>query len=299
MNKYIQKIAIHLKWYLDKISFFNSWDDERYLIFNYKLKMGRKLDLKNPKTFNEKLQWLKLHDRNPEYTKMVDKYEVKKYISDKLGEDYIIPTLGVWDSFDEINFNLLPKQFVLKCTHDSGGVVVIKDKDKIDIKKVKKKLEQSMKKNYYYIGREWPYKNIKPRIIAEKYMVDESGYELKDYKLMVFGGKVKYSFVCTNRNSKKGLCINFYDKEWNPMPFERHYPKNNKEIKKPENYELMVEFAELLGKDIPFIRVDFYEVTGKIYFGELTFYPGSGVEEFSPEEWDYKLGELIKLPKIN
>ena len=273
----------------------NHMSDEKFLLKLYEMKMDKKLNLENPQSFNEKLQWLKLHDRNPEYTKMVDKYEVRKYISEKIGEEYLVPLLGVWDSFDEIDFDKLPNQFVLKCTHDSGGIVICKDKSKLDIAAAKKKISKCMKRNFYWQNREWPYKNVKPRIIAEKFMTDESGTELKDYKIMCFNGKFRCSFVCSERYSNDGLRVTFFDTDWNKMPFERHYPSSSKDIKKPVNYEKMIELAETLAEGIRFVRIDFYEIQGKIYFGEITFFPGSGTEEFTPEEWDYKLGEMIKL----
>ena len=269
--------------------------DEKYLKKLYRYNMKKNLNIKNPQTFNEKLQWLKLHDRKDIYITMVDKYEVKEYVKNIIGEEYIIPTIGVWDNFDDIDFDKLPNQFVLKCTHDSGGLVIVTDKEKFDKDKARKKINHCLKRKYYLNTREWPYKNVKPRIIAEKYMVDESGYELKDYKLMCFDGKVELSFVCSNRNSRDGLCVNFYDKEWQPMPFIRKYPRNKVEIMKPKGYNEMVKLSEKLSKNIPFVRVDFYQVKEKIYFGELTFYPGSGMEWFKPEEWDYKIGKLLKL----
>lgn len=274
--------------------FYDKMSDEEFIKKKYKIKMGKNLNLKNPKTYNEKLQWLKLYNHNPLYTKLVDKYEVKKYVAKLIGEEYIIPTLGVWSSFDEIDFEILPMSFVLKCTHDSGGLVIVKDKKNIDYKSAKKKLNRCLERNFYYAGREWPYKDVVPMIIAEKYIEDRN-HELKDYKLMCFNGKVKCSFVCTERFSDEGLKVTFFDREWNMMPFERYYPKSNMPISKPINYEKMIELAEILSKDIPFVRVDFYEVDNKIYFGELTFYPGSGLEDFEPEEWDYTLGQWIEL----
>lgn len=428
--------------------------DDMYLKIKYRSVFGKKLDLESPKTFNEKLQWLKLYDRRPEYTIMVDKYEAKKYVADKIGEEYIIPTLGVWTHFDDIDFDTLPNQFVLKCTHDSGGIVICRDKGKFDKKSAKKKIETCLKKNFFYVAREWPYKNVKPRIIAEKYMVDKPGCklmdykifgcdcfakamsiatnkqigeedtkfdfynsdfkyipftnghpnadhgikypesfnkmkeiaenfskktsqfriefynikgkiyfgeltllhwrdmlsfepeeddyklgewiklsetigggyliankgwilyvhegnsqqvvsadtltekkELLDYKLMCFNGKVQCSFVCSDRFNG-GLKVTFYDDNWNVLPFERHYPRSDKPIAKPQTYNQMVQLAEQLSENIPFVRVDFYEIDGKPYFGEMTFYPGSGFEEFIPESADYELGELIKLPEI-
>lgn len=273
-------------------------NDKKYLKLLYKLSLSKNLNLKNPQTFNEKLQWLKLNDRNPEYTKMVDKYQAKKYVADIIGEEYIIPTLGVYDKFDDIDFSKLPNQFVIKCTHDSGGLVICKDKTNLKIKKEKNKLEKSLKKNFYYSSREWPYKNVKPRIIIEKYMEDSNTTQLNDYKIMCFNGEPKCSFVCTDRDNKElGLAVTFFDLEWNKMPFERHYRSSNKKIERPVNYNKMLELSKKLSKDIPFVRVDWYEINGKLYFGELTFYPGAGFEEFTPEEWDYKLGEMIKLPK--
>ena len=421
--------------------FFNWMSDEQYLKILYKIRIGKPLDLDDPQTFNEKLQWLKLHDRRPEYTTMVDKYAVKKYVADKIGEQYIIPTLGVWDKFDDIDFDKLPDQFVLKCTHDSGGSVICRNKSEFDFKAARKKINRCLKHNYYWGCREWPYKNVKPRIIAEKYMTDESGIELKDYKIfnfdgeskliqvdydrfkehkrnlyttdwkyvesaiqyptdpnhqidrpkqlekmldlarklsegiphvrtdfycidnkiyfgeltfyhgsgfekftpeslgeemgkwiklptggyilvnnfalfvlrkeesvvnaelkdykfMCFNGHVKCIFTVTERFSGDGLKVTFFDTDWNQLPFERHYPRSKKMIPKPYNFEKMIILAEKLSENIPFVRVDFYESGGQIYFGEMTFYPGSGFEEFSPEEWDHSLGKWIDLSLI-
>lgn len=269
--------------------------DDLYLKIFYKKKIGKKLNLKNPQTFNEKMQWLKLNDRKEIYTTMVDKYDVKKYVANIIGEEYIIPTIGVYDNFDNINFDELPNKFVIKCTHDSGGVVVCKDKSTFNIEIARKKINDCLKKNFYYLGREWPYKNVKPRIIIEKFLDDEKNEDLIDYKIMCFNGKAQCSFLCLNRRSKEGLNVDFYDLNWNKMPFERHYKQSNIVMEKPENYDLMIELAEKLAKNIPFVRVDFYDIKGKVYFGELTFYPGSGMEEFNPEEWDKKLGDLLVL----
>lgn len=282
---------------MNKLHLYDNMPDEEYLKRLYKSAMGKELDIDNPKTFNEKLQWLKLYNRRPEYTTMVDKYAVKRYVADKIGEKYIIPTLGVWDHFDDIDFSTLPKQFVLKCTHDSGGLVICKDKAKLDVKKAKSKIEKSLKNNFYLMGREWPYKNVKPRIIAEQYMEDNpDSQELTDYKLMCFNGKVKCSFTCTSRYAKDGLKVTFFDTNWERMPFERHYPAEPNQICKPKSYEEMTQLAEKLADKIPFVRIDFYEIKGKPYFGEMTFFPGNGMEEFTPEEWDETLGSWIELP---
>ena len=280
-------------------NFFKWIPDEKYIKTKYKLEMDKKLNLKNPQTFNEKLQWLKLYDRNPEYTKMVDKYEAKKYVSDIIGQEYIIPTLGVWDKFEDIEFDKLPKQFVLKPTHTSGNVFICKDKEKINYKQLRKMINKWLKRDYYLVHREWPYKNIKPKIIAEQYMVDDSGMKLKDYKFFCFNGIAQTILVCSNRN-ESFKNTNFYDINWNLQPFTREKHKNsNEQIKKPKNLDEMITVAEKLSKDIPFVRVDLYEINGKVYFGELTFYPSSGFEGFEPEEWDKKLGAMLELPTKN
>lgn len=263
----------------------------------YKERMSKELNLENPQTFNQKLQWLKLYGRRPEYTMMVDKYAVRQYIADTIGEEYLIPLLGVWDDPNGIDFDALPNQFALKCNHNSGlGMCICKDKSQLDIESVKRGLRKGLKQDYYLTGREWPYKNVPRKIIAEKYIENASG-ELQDYKLMCFDGKVKCSFVCSDRFSKDGLHVTFFDRKWNVMPFERHYPCVRKGMPKPLNYDNMIQLAEKLATGVPFVRVDLYNVNGKIYFGELTFFPGGGFEEFTPEEWDYKLGQWIELPK--
>lgn len=283
--------------YALNLKIFRIISDTIFLKIKFKFKMGRTLDLKNIQTFNEKIQWLKLYDRNPLYTNLVDKYEVRKYIENELGNEYLIPLLGVYDNFDEIDFSDLPSQFVLKPNHTSGDIYICKDKTKINYSELKKVVNKWLKRRYYWVHREWPYKNIKPKIICEKYMVDESGTELKDYKFMCFNGKAKCLFICLNRNSSSGLNVDFYDMDWNPMSFERHYPSSGTMIPKPKNFDKMVKFAEKLSKDMPFVRVDFYEISGQLYFGELTFYPGAGFEEFTPESYDYLLGSWIELPK--
>lgn len=267
--------------------------DSLYLKYVYEKLMERKLDLKNPKTFNEKLQWLKIYNRNPEYTTMVDKYAVKKYIAEKIGPEYIIPTLGVWNRFNEIDFNALPDQFVLKCTHDSGGLVICQDKSKLDMDAARRKIETSLSNNFYYMGREWPYKDVPHRIIAEQYMSDN----LRDYKLFCFDGVPRMTLVCSERFTKDGLKEDFYDEAWNHLNVQRPGHGNAiLPIERPKQYELMKELAAKLSEKMPFARIDFYEVNEKVYFGEITLYPASGFEGFTPEEWDLKLGEWIKLP---
>ncbi len=443
-NRILSNFVFSPKWrflYLARTGFYDHMPDEEFLKRKYKYIIGTELNLDNPRTFNEKLQWLKLHDHNPVYTVMVDKYLAKEYVANIIGNEYIIPTLGVWSSPDEIDFDSLPEQFVLKCNHNSGtGMCICTDKNELDIQKVKKGLRKGMAENYYLNGREWPYKDVPRKIIAEKYLVDESGKELKDYKVfnfngepkliqvdydrfvghkrnlytidwkyieasieyptdksrqipkpealdkmlslatelskgfphvrtdfysiedkiyfgeltfyhesgygvftppsfgeqmgewlrlpsggvmlkyknirilvkmaaddsvpgelldykfMCFNGEVKCSFVCSERRSGNGLKVTFYDRDWNIMPFERHYPRSQVAVEKPCNYQKMIELAEKLSKGFPFIRVDFYEVNGRVYFGELTLYPGSGFEEFIPQEWDETLGSWLSLP---
>lgn len=252
-------------------------------------------DLKNPKTYNEKLNWLKLHDHNPQYIKMVDKYEVKEYVAGIIGNEYIIPTLGVWDHFDEIDFDKLPDQFVLKCTHDSEGLVICKDKSKLDKAAAKEKIEAALKLNFYYIGREWPYKDVKPRIIAEQYMENHVDGELRDYKFFCFDGNPKVMFVASDR-SKDATKFDYYDLDFNHLELKQHYP-NAGEVRKPVTFDKMIELAKILSKEMPHVRVDFYEVDGKLYFGELTFYHFSGFMPFQPTKWDDVFGKWLKLPK--
>lgn len=271
--------------------------DKVFLRYKYYRIMKKWLSFNNPKTFNEKIQWLKVYDRNEIYTNFVDKYEVRKFISKEFGDKYLIPLINVYDNVEEVNFNDLPKQFVLKCTHDSGGIVICKDKDLLNIDNAKKLLQNFIDRNYFYEWREWPYKNIKPRIICEKYMIDEKQQDIMDYKLMCFNGKVKCILVCSNRDSVQGVNMNFYDIFWNEMDLTRpkHKPKNGK-IKKPINLEKMITMAEKIASEKPFIRVDFYEINEQLYFGEITLYPGAGFEKFSPEEYDNILGSWIELP---
>ena len=270
-----------------------------WLTWRFKQRLGYRMDWKNPKTFNQKLQWLKVYDRNPEYTKMVDKYEAKKYVAERIGEEYIIPTLGVWDRFDDIDFDSLPDQFVLKCTHDSGGLVICRDKSTLDKAAAKKKIEYSLAQNYYATSKEWPYKNVKPRIIAEKYMEDSKTAELRDYKFFAFDGKAKAMFIASERYGAEETKFDFYDMEFNHLDLRNGHPNSNAKIDKPVCFDQMRELAEKLSKGIPQLRVDFYEVDGKIYFGELTFAHWSGMTPFEPQEWDKTFGDWITLPKKN
>ncbi len=270
--------------------------DRKYLEILFPLRTGYTLNLECPQSFNEKLQWLKLNDHSPKYQQMVDKVEAKKYVANIIGEEYIIPTLGVYKSPDDIEFDALPDQFVLKCTHDSGSVFICTDKDNFDRKTVVRKLRKCLKSNYYPYNREWPYKHIRPRIIAEKYMENPGCRELLDYKIYCFHGKPMYCQVVSDRKTRKSM--DFFDCNWNHQPFHKskEYPFALKTPTMPENYAQMLELARKLSEGITFVRVDFYEIKGKVYFGELTFFPASGMGGFEPMEWDYKFGDLIHLP---
>lgn len=268
--------------------------DEKYLKLMYWAKFGTKLDLNNPKSFNEKLQWLKINNRNEICTKLVDKYEVKKYVSELIGEEYVIPTLGVWDSFEELDISTLPNDgFVLKTTHDSGGVYICKKKSEFRLKEAKKIIEKSLNRNYFWVGRERAYKNVKPRIIAEPLLVDESGVELKDYKVFNFNGHAKMIQVDYDRftNHKRNL----YDTEWNYIQAEIKYPTSNRTIERPACLDKLLELSEVLSKGFSHARTDFYIIGDKILFGEITFIHGSGYECFRPASFGLQVGEWINI----
>ena len=270
--------------------------DKLYIQMYYFAHFKKFCNLKNPKTYNEKLNWLKLHDRNPLYTTLVDKYAAKEYVARIIGNGYIIPTLGVWDTFDDIDFDKLPNQFVLKCTHDSEGLVIVQDKNKLDKDAAKKKIEAALRQNFYYIGREWPYKNVKPRIIAEQYMEDHVDGELRDYKFFCFNGEPKAMFIASDRASDH-VKFDYFDMQFNHLDIKQKYPHAQKTLRKPVTFEEMIEFSKILSKGYLHVRVDFYEVDGHLYFGELTFYHFSGFMPFEPDRWDKVFGEWLELPK--
>lgn len=273
--------------------------DKLYLQLRYRLVIGKKLHLKHPQTFNEKLQWLKLYDRRPEYTVMVDKVKAKEYVASKIGEDYIIPTFGVWEDPDEIDFDALPDQFVLKCNHSSGGLCICTDKRKLDIPKVKEELRKGLRDNYYLHGREWPYKDVPRRILAEKFMVDDNRADkaLLDYKFFCFNGRADNVMVCTERETGHPKFYHF-DRDWNLLPYTKDGIEAHVDfyMAKPKEMDNMFQLAELLSAGILHVRVDFYIINHQIYFGELTFYQSSGFDLDFTEEADQKLGQLIHLP---
>jgi len=273
------------------------FSDRFFLERKFKYIMDRSLNLDIPKTFNEKIQWLKLYYHNPILTSLVDKVEVKDYVAKKIGDKYIIPTLGVWDSFDKIDFDKLANQFVLKTNHDFGGIIICKEKENFDYQSAKLKLSAHLKRNFYSMEREWAYKNVKPRILAEEYLGILGDDDVKDYKFYCFNGEPKILLVSSGRQNKtEEMKWNFYDVEFNLLRFTKSNKSNDYSVEKPKNFELMLELSKALSENFPFVRTDFYNISGEIYFGELTFYPGAGYGKFEPEEWDYKLGSYLSLP---
>ena len=272
--------------------------DRIYLQIVYFRHFKKFIDFDNPKTFNEKIQWLKLNYRKEEYTNLVDKYRVKQYITKLIGEEYVIPTLGVWKNVDDIDFKSLPEKFVLKCNNDSGGIVICKNKKDFDEVKAKSFLKERLKNNGYWYGREWPYKNVKPCIIAEKYMEDSISKDLKDYKFFCFNGSMEFFDIDIDRFIEHRS--NYYDRNGNFLPFGKTYcpPDYTKKIEMPKNLDKMIELAETISHNTVLSRIDFYEIDGQVYFGEITFYPGSGFSPFTDEKWDYKLGDMIDLSNI-
>lgn len=272
---------------------------ETFLKRNYRIRMGRELDLENPKTYTEKLQWLKLYDHRPEYTVMVDKYTAKQHVTDKIGQEYVIPLLGVWERAEDIDFDVLPERFVLKTTHDSGSYVVCKDKSKLDIPATRKRMAKFLKRKYYDCNREWPYKNVTPRIIAEEYMEESLSGELRDYKFFTFGGVPKILYIAQGRGADEPTVADFFDMEFNHLPVTIDHDMAPVAPERPECFEEMKRLAAILSQGTPQLRVDFYEVNGKVYFGEMTFFHCSGMEAFHPEEWDRIFGDWVILPERN
>ena len=290
-SQYRIKICAWLKLY-------KKLPDKEYISKMYYCYFGKKLNLINPRTFNEKIQWLKLNDRKNEYTSIVDKYEMKNIISKKIGERYVVPTYGVWNTFEEIDFNLLPNKFVLKTTHDSGGVVICKNKNSFDFQMAKKIINHSLKNNYYENWREWPYKNVRPRVIAEMLLGKETD-EIDDYKVHCFNGIPKMTLVCSDRHSLSGMTEDFYDNNWKHLNLKRPgVPNSTKIHQKPNVFDEMLLISKKLSANYPFLRVDFYVVENSLYIGELTLYPAGGFDGFEPEKYDVILGDWLDLSNI-
>lgn len=272
--------------------------DELYVKIHYRLCIGKKLNLDSPQTYNEKLNWIKLYDHNPLYTTLVDKFAVKEWVSNLIGPEYIIPTIGLWSRPEDIEWEILPNQFVLKTTHGGGGdgVFVCKDKEKVNRDAVIMMFKKAMKTNPYKRFREWPYKNVVPRIIAEKYMEDIETQELRDYKFFAFRGEVKAMFIASERQNKgEEVKFDYFDADFNHLDIRQQHPMSEKEIIKPTCFDKMKELASVLSKNLTEVRCDFYEANGKVYFGELTFFHHGAVTPFHPESWDYVWGSWINL----
>lgn len=278
-------------------AFLDHLSDETYCRLMYRRAIGRPLNLQDPQTYNEKVQWLKLNYRLPIFTTMVDKYAAKDYIRKIVGDEVIIPTIALWESETEIDPALLPDKFVMKCTHDSHTVFVCKDKSTFDFKGAKKIIRKALKKNFYYVGREWPYKNVTPRIIVEEYIEDNANPFLLDYKFYMFDGQFKMLSV-TERNERHQVFIDYYDQNKNRIDMTWGYPNTEMPRNLPDSMPYMLELAKKLSKNIPFIRVDMYEVNGNVYIGELTFYDGAGFDEIKPVEWDRMMGEWLDIDKL-
>ena len=294
--KYIARNPESLFMMLGSKGLLNWIPDNVYVYIYSSLSLGYSVNLKKPQTFNEKMQWLKLYDRNSVYTELADKYEVRKHIAKKIGEEYLIPLVGgPWKSVEEIDFSALPNQFVLKTTHDSGGIVFCKDKNNFDIERAKEKLKKHLRRKYYYGKREWPYKGINPQIVAEQYMKDGESENLTVYKIFCFGGEPK--IIQTIQNDKtKDESIDYFSPDWTLLDMRQNFPNSDTPMAKPEKLEEMLAIAKSLSEGFPFIRTDLYSINNNVYFSELTFYSDSGSAAFDPPEWDRILGSWIKLP---
>lgn len=286
-----------LKWFerFERRGFLNVLSDKKYLKLLFRLRFNKHLNLKSPTTFNEKLQWLKLYNRKPEYSVMADKYRMRQYVSERLGDNYTVPLIDVWDDPDDIDFDELPNRFVLKCNHNSGlGMCICKDKSKLDIEKVKAELRKGLKQNYYLSGREWPYKNIQRKIIAEQFIEDDAGESLTDYKFFCFNGVPKIMYI--SKDNAKSPETDFFDMDFNHLELRTKDPNAPIPPSKPEQFENMKRMAEILAIDTAHLRVDFYVVNNHIYVGELTFFHNSGFSNIQPEKWATIMGSWIELP---
>lgn len=274
--------------------------DEAHLKLMWKSVFGpdASLDLDSPSTFNEKLQWLKLHDRNPLYTTLVDKYAVKQWVADRIGPEYVTETYAKWDRVEDVDTADLPDKFVLKTNHDCGGIAICRDRSSFDLDAAKRKLAKHMRRNYFYGGREWPYKDVKPCVFAEEYLASGESGDLADYKLFRFTDGRLITLVCEDRLLGAGMKKTFFDEEWRILPCSEGGHPVNPGCPRPRHLEQMVEFAKRLGEGMPFVRVDFYESSNRLYFGEMTFYPNSGFERFDPADWDERLGEWVDLSEF-
>jgi len=306
MNESIRNILknakiYHPMYYIYKLLSYKYVPSDRDFIKQYfKNQMDSEVELENPIRFSDKLQWLKLNWYDSLATKCADKYRVRKYVKNRIGEKYLNELYGIYESVDDLDINKLPTSFVLKATHGSGWIILCKDKKSKDWNAELWKMKWWLKENYYWRGREWVYKDVKPRIISEKYLDNKKKDRLIDYKFYCFNGFPKYCQVISDRNINK--TIDFYDRNWNHMPFYRvnfsgkRYPHAKDSLSKPEKYDEMLKISEDLSKDFPFVRVDLYYINKKIYFGEMTFFPNGGLCPFEPSNWNYKMGNMLRLP---
>ena len=277
--------------------FYRKMPDAMFLKCQYYLMMGERLDVEHPRGFNQKIQWLKLYHRDPLYTRLADKVAVRDVVRERIGEEYLVPLLGAWEHFDDIDLDALPQQFALKCNHDCGSVVLCKDKASFDVAQACAKIEGCLKKNCYYEHpyREWQYRDIPPKVIAEPYLTDPSGREIDDYKIYCFNGVPRFVSVHSGRFSGKCL-VTFFDMAWNAFPFDVGYERHPPSFPPPERFEEMVSLSAALAKDIPHVRVDWYCLGGKPYFGEMTFTSHGGYHVFNPPEWNATFGDWLTLP---
>lgn len=289
--KAIRNPNLVAQWLLSKCR--KLWSAKTYLSILFKLKIGKAINWQHPQGFNEKLNWLKVYHRRDLYTRLADKYAVKEYVKQLIGEEYVVPTYGCYDHFEDIDFNKLPNAFVLKATHDSSGAVVCTDKSTFNMEETRRKYNRLLKRNWYWHCCEWPYKNIKPRLLIDAYLNDDTGATLRDYKFMCFNGEPKVMY-CTVKD--KYIYENFYDMNFQPMAISHGYDRHQPEFEKPAAFEKMKELARTLSAGIPFVRVDFFYVQGKIYFGEYTFYDWGGMKPFVDKKWDKLLGDWLQLP---
>lgn len=282
--------------YLNRLGVYNRLSDETFLKYSYRIHMGTELDLENPKSFNEKLQWLKLHNRRPEYTTMADKYEMRAWVEERVGPGHTVPVLGVWDDPEEIDFDSLPDQFVLKCNHNSGlGMYICRDKAKLDKEKAIRGLQKGLKQNYYLSCREWPYKNVKRRVIAEEYLKNGDDKDLTDYKFFCFDGEPKIMYISKENCKVPGM--DYFDMEFRHLDICMEEFPTGIIPEKPEQFEKMKEIAARLSAGVPQLRVDFYLVEDHIYVGELTFFHGGGMTKITPEYWADRFSEWLVLPE--
>lgn len=302
MKKLLRRFFLNLKNpeytinYIKSNGKFDNLTDRRYLELLFKKNTGYALNLEQPRTFNEKLQWLKLYNRNPLYSNLVDKYEVRKYVTEKIGSQYLNTIYGVYKNFEEINFKELPDQFVLKPTHTSGDYFICKNKNMINYKKLKSDVDRWMERNYFQLHREWPYKNAEPRIISEKLLIQENSEELRDYRLFCFNGEPKFIAVDFSITDKNKTRRNLYDLNWDLMDATISYPRELEiEVEQPEKLDELIEISRKLAKGIPHARIDFYIIKNQIIFGEITFFHQAGMGTIKPHSFDLQMGEWINI----